>query len=161
MLVSKYLFSLLLLIGISFSTTAQSSKSALGLRFGGSSGVSYKQYVNSNRAVEVIGSFPRSGLQLTGLYQVYKPLSPANLSFFYGVGGHVGVWDDRNQRVWFEEDQNFNQVIVGFDGILGLNYDFQEVPINLSLDWKPEVNLASYRGVWVGDIALSVRYYWK
>ena len=102
---------------------------------------------------------------LQGVSKVYPPrktvLKNIYLSFFYGVGGHVGVWDDRNQRVWFEEDQNFNQVIVGFDGILGLNYDFQEVPINLSLDWKPEVNLASYRGVWVGDIALSVRYYWK
>lgn len=161
MLFSKYFFSLLLISSISFSSLGQSTKNSLGLRFGGSSGITYKQYLNSNSAVEVIGSFPRSGLQLTGLYQVYKPLSKPNLSFFYGFGGHVGIWDDRDQRVWFEEDQNFNQIIVGFDGILGLNYEFQEVPINMSLDWKPEVNLASYRGVWVGDIALSVRYYWN
>lgn len=153
--------SLIFLLGIfTVSLNAQSYKNSLGLRFGGSSGISYKQFLNSNRAVEIIGSFPRSGLQLTGLYQIHKNLNPANLKFYYGVGGHVGIWDDRDRAVWFRDDQNFNQVIVGFDGILGLAYDFQEVPINLSLDWKPEVNLASYRGVWVGDIALSVRYCW-
>jgi hypothetical protein len=37
-----------------------------------------------------------------------------------------------------ETDPNF-----GAQGVLGLDYKFMNAPINLSLDWKPELNLVS------------------
>jgi len=44
------------------------------------------------------------------------------------------------------------------DGILGLEYTFSEAPINLSLDWKPEIELTPYNGFIPGEGGFSVRY---
>ena len=44
--------------------------------------------------------------------------------------------------------------------MIGLEYVFQEVPISISVDWKPEFNIIGHSGVWVGDGGLAIRYYW-
>ncbi len=48
--------------------------------------------------------------------------------------------------------------VIGIDGILGLEYTFDEIPLNLSLDILPSLNLIGSSG-WGGiNGALSIRY---
>ena len=67
---------------------------------------------------------------------------------------HIGFYDGNN-AYWGEPGITYT--VVGIDGILGLEYTFSEVPICLGLDWKPELNLIGYTGVW-SEGALSIRY---
>ena len=36
---------------------------------------------------------------------------------------------------------------VGSDGIIGIEYTFQEIPVNISADWKPEFKFINYTGL--------------
>ena len=44
------------------------------------------------------------------------------------------------------------------DGIIGLEYTFNEIPLNLAIDWIPLINIADYPAFWGGGVGLSVRY---
>ena len=46
-------------------------------------------------------------------------------------------------------------------GIIGLDYKFEEAPINVTLDWKPELNLISTIAFESSGIGLSIRYTFK
>jgi hypothetical protein len=46
---------------------------------------------------------------------------------------------------------------MGIDGILGIEYTFDDAPINLGLDLKPSLNLFGYTGLWA-EFGLSARY---
>lgn len=71
----------------------------------------------------------------------------------YGFGGHLGFWDGGHAR-WADDDRSYT--VLGIDGILGLEYSFVEVPICISLDWKPALNLIGHSGFLGDGGALSV-----
>jgi hypothetical protein len=48
---------------------------------------------------------------------------------YYGGGAYVG----------FEDGDTF----LGPTGVIGLDYKFATAPINLSLDWKPELDITA------------------
>jgi hypothetical protein len=78
------------------------------------------------------------------------------LRWYFGFGGHVGFWNGDYTRGW--GDPGVGYTVIGIDGILGLEYSFSEVPINIGIDWKPAYNLSGYTGFWGDGGALSVRY---
>ena len=49
------------------------------------------------------------------------------MRFYLGGGGQFGIKDDSNGGGSFG----------GEVGVLGLDYKFQKLPINLSIDWQP------------------------
>ena len=49
---------------------------------------------------------------------------------------------------------------VGIDGVLGLDYKFPGIPINVSLDWQPSYefgNYAGFNGNW-GGVGLRLAF---
>ena len=52
------------------------------------------------------------------------------------------------------------EVITGIDGVAGIEYTFDEIPINISLDIVPSINVIPYVGYWQRG-AISVRYVFK
>ncbi len=144
---NKILPLLVLSIGIFFanSASAQTSsyKTALGVRLSSSpaivsNSISLKHFLNESSAVEVLFSFG-DPLAIGALYQVHKPFAAEGLQWFYGGGGYLGFVKTYNPvKDRHETDPNF-----GAQGVLGLDYKFANAPINLSLDWKPELNLVS------------------
>jgi hypothetical protein len=120
---------------ITTSATAQDKayNNAIGVRLGPStpvikSGITFQHFMANNKAIEGIVSFG-DGLALCGLYEIHKPLVAENLNWFIGFGGYVG----------FSKKNSY----IGGAGIVGLSYDFnsQNLPLNISLDWKPELNI--------------------
>lgn len=151
---------LTILVAVAFTafSTAQDYKTGIGLRAGYPAGLSVKHFISNNAALEGILATQWRGFVVTGLFEAHKPLADVDrLKWFYGFGAHVGFWNGSTYRsYWMEPGTSYT--VIGIDGILGLEYSFEEIPINLSLDWKPAFNLTGYTGFWGDGGALSIRY---
>jgi hypothetical protein len=118
-------------------------KTALGVRLSSSNAmvnnsVSIKHFINDKMAVEGLLSFG-DPLALGALLELHKPLASEGLSYFYGAGAYISFVKKVNVNTQkTSTDPNF-----GAMGIIGLDYKFNNIPLNLSLDWKPELNIVS------------------
>lgn len=152
-----------MLIGLAFSTQAQDvSKNAIGLRLGDNDGfggeVSYQRGLSKNNRLEFDLGWRTSkyvgAIKIAGLYQwVWKIENGFN--WYAGVGGGIGSWNYNRYEV------RDNGVFVFAAGDIGIEYNFKKVPIQLSLDLRPElyVNSVGYRDNNFGpDLGLGVRY---
>lgn len=125
------------------TVSAQSYKTAVGVRLSSSTAmvnnsISLKHFLNEKSAIEALFSFG-DPLAIGALYEVHKPFSAEGLQWFYGGGGYIGFVKTFNpNKNRNETDANF-----GAQGVLGMDYKFANIPLNLSLDWKPELNLVS------------------
>jgi hypothetical protein len=152
----KLTIVLTLAIFITSLSSAQDYKNAAGIRLGTSIGGTIKHFVGERSAFEGLLTTRWQGLEITGLYEIHNnAFDVSRLNWFFGFGGHLGFYNG-DHTTWGEEGTNY--IIVGIDGIIGMDYSFEDVPINLSLDWKPMFNLTGYTGFWGDALALSVRY---
>jgi len=143
----KLLCSVLVISGflVATSVSAQDYKTALGVRLSSSSAmvnnsISLKHFLNEKTAVEALFSFG-DPLALGALVEIHKPFSASGIQWFYGGGGYIGFVKTYNTtKAKDETDVNF-----GAQGVIGLDYKFANLPLNLTLDWKPELNI-------IGDI---------
>jgi hypothetical protein len=129
-------------------SNAQPYRFALGVRLSNASptlnnSITGKYFITDRSAVEGLVSFG-SRFGLGALLEVHKPLNIPQMSWMYGAGAFVGFQD--------------NDTYLGPTGILGLDYKFENVPINLSLDWKPELNVIPDIDFVPDAFALSVRF---
>ena len=135
----------LFIVAITFTTTAsaQAYKTGVGMRLSSAqamvnNSISLKHFMNERAAIEVLFSFG-DPLAIGALYEIHKPFSTEGLQWFYGGGGYLGFVKTWNPN----KNKNETDVNVGAMGVLGLDYKFVNLPLNLSLDWKPELNLVS------------------
>lgn len=142
-----------------FSVKAQSYHTALGIRFGGlSNGITLKQFVSKSSAVEGILSLGNRAFIVTGLYEMHTPVDNSQLfKFYYGVGAHIGFFQDGGYYYYHNNYIYTNQAVVGIDGILGLEYKFKTAPINIGMDLKPFMDFNSGTNLYF-DGGVSVRY---
>jgi hypothetical protein len=146
----KLLLLFIVSLTITLTTNAQDNgyKNALGVRLGSTvpaikSGITYKHFLKQN-AIEGILSFG-DGVGICGLYEIHKPLgNTENLQWLVGFGGYLGL--------------NNSTSNVGAAGIIGLDYKFAQIPLNLTLDWKPELNIVSKVGFESSGIGFSARF---
>lgn len=135
---------------------------ALGLRLGDSDGfgaeISYqKSIARYNRLEASLGwrdSRNFHAFKLTGVYQWVHQLD-GNFNWYYGVGGGLGNVDF--DPGFTDEDGG---LFVFGAGDIGIEYNF-DIPLLLSLDFRPEIGLVGYDGFsdnFDFDIALGVRY---
>ena len=149
----KFVVFILLSLSIYSVSKAQDYENAIGFRFGLSNGLTFKHFISSNDAVEGILSTRWGGFNITGLFERHlSAFDTDGLYFYYGGGGHIGSFNN----TWFND--NVSHIVIGVDGILGLEYVLPDYPFNFSLDWKPGFNLIGYTGFWGDELALSVRY---
>jgi hypothetical protein len=141
----KFLPALLIPAALFFATasSAQDYKTAVGVRLSSSAAmvnnsITLKHFISETAAVEALFSFG-DPLALGALYEIHKPVGTAGVKWFYGGGGYLGFAKN------FNPDKNRNETDVNFgaQGVLGLDYKFANLPLNLSLDWKPELNIVS------------------
>jgi hypothetical protein len=131
---------------ISKRSSAQDYKWAAGLKFGGyENGISGKYFLKSNVALEGILGFRNQGVVLSGLYEIHQPAFKVDkLKFYYGFGAHFGAVG-RRENLFFTSAENKYydaSLLIGVDGVLGLEYVIPKSPIAVSLDLNPRVELA-------------------
>ena len=162
----KVILSAIMLLGLVFSAQAQEiSKNALGLRLGDNDGfggeISYQRGLSKNNRLEFDLGWRNSkhvdAIKLVGLYQWVWNIE-GGFNWYAGVGAGLGSWSyDKNG---FSDSGTFALVA----GDLGIEYNFQEAPFQLSLDIRPEFYLNNsgdnqFREDSFGpDIALGIRY---
>ena len=150
----KLLIIIILVAAAATAGYSQDYRTAIGLRLGyPANGLTVKHFLNEKNAVEGILATSYNGFVATALYEnEHWTGHYPGLNWFWGFGGHIGFWDS---TPYFD---NIGGPVIGVDFILGLEYTFDEVPINLSLDLVPTVNLIGYSG-WGGlKSGLSIRY---
>lgn len=159
------LFTFILLAFV-FNTQAQDiSKNALGLRLGDNDGfggeITYQRGLSKNNRLELDLGWRNSkhvdALKITGLYQWVWNIE-GSFNWYAGVGGGIGNWSGD------EKYNNESGSFVFAAGNIGIEYNFQEVPIQLSLDFRPELyfdgDYTDTRDGFGPDIALGVKYRW-
>lgn len=137
---------------------AQPYKTALGVRLSSAAAninnsISVKHFITEKTAIEALFSFG-DPIALGALVEFHKPLASEGLQYYYGAGGYISfvkTYDPVNQKN--ETDPNF-----GAQGIIGLDYKFANIPLNISLDWKPELNLVSDINFEPAAIGFSARF---
>jgi hypothetical protein len=123
--------------------SAQGYKTALGVRLSSSpamvnNSISLKHFLTETSAIEALFSFG-DPLALGALYEVHKPFAATGVQWYYGGGGYIGFIKEFNVN----KNKNETNANFGAMGVLGLDYKFENLPLNLALDWKPELNLVS------------------
>jgi hypothetical protein len=135
---------------------AQDYSTGIGLRAGFESGLTLKHFISQKSALEGIVATRWRGVELTGLYEIHnQAFKTERLNWYFGFGGHVGFWNG-NYAGWGTPGTAYT--VVGLDGILGLEYNLKEIPVNIGIDWKPAFNVLGYSGFWVDGGAVSIRY---
>ncbi|QNJ98799.1 hypothetical protein [Constantimarinum furrinae] len=157
----KLLLMAVIVVGFSLEASAQEiSKNALGLRLGDSDGfgteVNYQRAVGDNNRLE-FGLGWRSNknfdaYKLVGLYQWVWNID-GGFNWYVGVGGGVGQVDFDPDFPGVDDDETF--VFAAAD--IGIEYNF-DIPLMLSLDFRPEFGFGDYRDDVDFDIALGIRY---
>lgn len=143
----KYIaISVIMLLFLGYRVSAQEYKMGLGVRLSSAqatvnNSVSFKYFLNENSALEGLLSFDPA--TIGALYEFHRPLGSPGFQWFFGGGGFVAFSGDN---------------VVGAMGVVGLDYKFQNIPLNLSLDWKPELTLVKDISFEAAAIGLSIRF---
>jgi hypothetical protein len=136
-MLKKILFSVFILCLSTSFCVAQNYQRAIGLRLGFPAGLTYKQFTNYNTAFEIMGGvyLPRGvnqengGFDVTVILMKETQVMVDELHVFYGGGGHVGSIE--------------NDVNIGIDVMVGLEFALARTPIAFSFDAKPGLDFAS------------------
>ena len=133
---------------------AQDYKTALGLRLSSNgpainNSVSFKHFMNPKLAIEALLTFDKTAA-IGALFEVHNAMpSTEGLKCFYGAGAYLGFDSDKT---------NTDRALMGAQGIIGLDYKFANLPLNLSLDWKPELNIIDNINFEPGAVGFSIRF---
>jgi len=160
-------YTLLIAVASLFFATqskAQDYTVAAGLKFGGyENGISGKYFMDKNISLEGVLGFREHGAVFSGLYEINQiAFDVPELKFYYGFGAHIGSVGEGPYRTFGGDYRYYNsaQLLLGVDGVVGLEYLIPQSPIAVSLDLDPRIELAS--GPFV-DLApgLGVKYVFK
>ena len=168
----RTLLTALICCGLSTISYAQTPKLAAGLRFGYPWSISVKAspfegdnavegFIGYRRRGSILGGFGWSRVTIGGLYEIHKPLEIDGidgLQYYFGGGASVLFYsyDDG----FFIATESYSRTSFGLLAVGGLNYTFEDAPINLSIDWMPRVYIGGGfdTGIGFGYGALSARY---
>lgn len=138
------------------SINAQSYSSAVGVRLGYGLNASYKKELKESMYADIYAGFGGgsgySRLFAGAAVELHKSIENVdNLYWYYGGGAYLGSYN-------YKSGYGDNYFYVGINGVLGLDYTFEEIPLNLSADWMPGFNIIGGGGFYGAAGGLSVRY---
>ena len=121
-------------------------ESMLGVRGGGSVGITYKKFFGNNFAFEAIGArdFPRQngGLFFSGLFEKHAPLAGKRFSALLGAGPSYHI----------------ERKSAGIVAVIGFDWRVLNSPINFQADWSPAYYFKGEDKFSVVNAAISLRY---
>ena len=171
-MIKKYIIFLLVIL-FSSAAFAQMYEKQIGIRLGVTSGISGKVIKDDRTAIEGVLGFRDGGIQLIVLLEAYQPLIKTNTvhwMLYYGGGGHVGYINGYNKvRRWsntagyYWEEQRISGPVLGIDAVFGTDYTFHKVPITLSIEFKPFLELQAFQKLKVNfwDFGFGIAYRFK
>lgn len=156
----KILLCSLLVASLGFLNvvSAQDYKTGLGIRLSSAqatvnNSISLKYFLNDRAAIEGLFSFG-DPLAIGVLYELHKPIAGSSIKWYYGGGGYLAFIKTYVPN----KGKDVTNADFGAQGVLGLDYKFPNLPLNLSLDWKPELNLVSSINFEAGAVGFTARF---
>ncbi len=159
--ITRSFFLVACFLWVSCSLFSQNYKSAVGGKLGYGLVGTYKTFLSEKSAVDIFGGITwGGGLAAGAYYEIHKDIeSVENLQWYFGAGGSFTTYTYGA----FLAGSYYN---VGVAGVIGLDYKFEDYPINASIDWAPTFVVAdnyNYSGLGLtrfrtGFGALSIRY---
>ena len=141
------------------STMATAQIQDLGVRFGGGQGygaeLSAMWGLGGNRLETDLGwasGDHHSDFSLAGIYQWTGEIG-SGFGWYAGVGARIAWWSWDNGYGNGDSD-----IALALVGQAGIEYNFDAIPIQLSLDIRPNFWLIPNTAFHWGDIALGIRY---
>lgn len=158
-----------LLLNSGFAQPAINTNSytnAIGLRAGGTSGLTFKHHYGSGTSAEFILGIWNNGFGLTGLYEKNANAGISGLNWYYGFGGHVAASNNRSyyyvkgERGYFWYRQmHEDRLGIGVDGIVGIEYKIRPIPFAISFDLKPFIEVTNSGFMWASiDPGLGIKF---
>jgi hypothetical protein len=142
--VMKKLFLLLALVFTVHSASAQELGIRVGDVLGNYVAVDGLVTLGEFSRVHADLSFGKNGVGIEALYDfLYRPLGFEAFNWYVGAGPSMFIGDP---------------FYLGFSGEVGVDYHFVEVPLTLSLDWRPTFWLIEETTILAGGFGLNVRY---
>ncbi|MEZ5084427.1 MAG: hypothetical protein R2750_13430 [Bacteroidales bacterium] len=165
----KNIITILLIIITASLAQTQEVRSSLGLRGGGTSGITFKYIDADDTGFELIAGWREGGFRLTGLLQKYKPIATnkvPNLNLVTGIGAHAGYIHYDMYANYYHENYYYygyytkTKPVIGIDAMAAVEYHFESVPIQFSIDYKPYMEFFGKKGFRVDlwDFGFSLRY---
>ena len=151
----KLIFTLVFAFSFIFvsSINAQSYSSAVGAKLGYGLNATYKKELKESMYVDIYAGIRTYYFVGGAALELHKPIeSIDNLYWYYGGGAYLGFYS--YNVLGLDESYTF----IGINGVLGLDYTFDEIPLNISTDWMPGFNLTGSSGFYAFNGGLSVRY---
>lgn len=141
------------------TATTTDYKTAIGIRLSTnapvvSNAITIKHFLNEKTAIEGLISFGNDMTSFGALAEFHRPFSTPGLRWFYGGGGYLGFGKEYDVN----KDRDVNTTFFGAQGVVGLDYKFANIPINISLDWKPELNFVTDINFEPAAIGFSARF---
>lgn len=139
-------------------------KTAIGGRFGGTSGVTVKHFYRPATAFEGILGLFGNGFSVTGLVEKNaQAFEVSGLNWYYGGGAHVAFYNGRRYYNVYGRDVTYrdnHDIGVGVNGIIGLEYMLPDnIPVAFSADFKPFIEIDGDGDVGVApDFALGIKF---
>ena len=132
---------------------------AFGMRVGNGVGISV-QYFHTNKHVFENYIFNQwKGYSITSLYEHHQQIYDVKgLKWYAGAGAHINIFPNQTAIPDQYATVGRKQTVPGLDGIIGLEYYFRYLPLQLSVDWKPEYNFVMGRPWYFFNSAMSIRY---
>lgn len=148
----KKFFLMGIVILLSGIASAQNYKESIGLRLGTSIGASYKTYLSESKALEAIldlDIFEKDLMKInvTGLYEFVFESNIDGLNFYVGPGISAGLYLG-----------DANGLLLAINGVAGVEYKFEGIPLSISLDWNPKVQIITNAGFKPTNFGLTFRY---
>ncbi len=132
---------------------------ALGVRAGGTSGFTFKLDTRNAGSVELLAGFWSRWFSITGLYEKNGPaFQVEGMTWYYGGGGHIAfeTRDYYRKGRYYERGDDF---ALGIDGIIGLEYKIPPIPLAVSMDFKPFLEIDTNGDVYFGpDPGIGVKF---
>ena len=135
------IFAFVILVG---ANMLGQGRNAVGIRISSDSnfGITFKHRFKAATTIEGIAHFNNNYATITGLYEKNKAIS-GGLKWFYGGGAFVGLGGNTS---------------AGIAGIIGLCYKFNDIPIDLSVDWLPRLLIINNVQSDFNGLGLSLRF---
>ena len=126
-----------------FAALASAQPRAIGVRAGWGGTISYQHTLGGENFLEADLGWTAGSINIAANYDFHIcPVGPLN--FYAGPGVSVFVWN--------------GGVGVGVNGQLGLEYTFDKIPLQLSLDWRPIFLFVPATAFGWYDFGLGIRY---
>lgn len=130
----------------SIETKAQDYARSVGIRGLIGANATYKHFISNYSAFEGMVGFTFSNLYLAAVYEKHNAFKNEvpGLNWYWGAGASL----------LFKS----GSMGIGLVGAIGLDYSFRDLPLNLSIDWMPNIFLTGYDALQFTSGGISIRY---